>query len=146
VIPIFVPFTRVKPLTDFVLRPYSVTAVKMEDRTSYPDYWQERWDAGEAFINVEHDVVPWPGAIEELDACPEDWCAFGYHPRTTFEGQTVILACCKFREPFIAATLGVWEQVSPRDYAMCDSHLSGFARQRGLRCHQHFPPVVHDRS
>lgn len=34
------------------------------------------WNKGEPFIHVEHDIVPWPGAIKELIECPEPWCTF----------------------------------------------------------------------
>jgi hypothetical protein len=32
------------------------------------------WREGEGFTIVEHDVVPFPGAISALEACEEPWC------------------------------------------------------------------------
>lgn len=56
---------------DLVLRP-------LEEDT---DYWQllgEHWGEREGFLVVEQDIVIAPGVIEELKACPSDWCASPY--------------------------------------------------------------------
>ena len=52
-------------------------------------------------VLVEHDVVIEPGAIDELLACPEDWCAF----QVTYLGQEgghPGLGCVKFSQALIA--------------------------------------------
>jgi hypothetical protein len=36
------------------------------------------WIVGRPFVVVEQDVVPHDGALAELLACPEPWCAFPY--------------------------------------------------------------------
>lgn len=36
------------------------------------------WDLGHPFIVVEHDIVPWPGALRGLLECPEPWCTHAY--------------------------------------------------------------------
>ncbi len=38
----------------------------------------ELWADGEGFVLVEHDVVPWVGAISQMEDCPGDWCGFRY--------------------------------------------------------------------
>lgn len=41
----------------------------------YGELFTDLWDAGEDFVLVEWDVIPWPGAVAALLACKEEWCA-----------------------------------------------------------------------
>src|SRR6266576_3085107 len=60
----------------------------------------EQWQSKQGFILVERDVVPWPGAISELDSCTKELCGFEYpngiiynEPRS---GWCTSLGCTKF--------------------------------------------------
>jgi hypothetical protein len=46
--------------------------------TAYGAMFASLWNAGDPFIVVEHDVVPWPGAIAKLAECPNGWCTHDY--------------------------------------------------------------------
>ena len=82
---VFVPCTDVQPGTRVALLGYEPEYVDVSaDRHAYWRYFADRWAAGETFISCEHDVVPWPGALESLTECPEPWCAFGYSARDDF--------------------------------------------------------------
>ena len=132
---LFVPHTKIQPATRIALRSLSYVAYPVTD---YVAYWRERWVEGQTFISVEPDVVPWPGALEALDACPEPWCAYAYAPNEVWsEGGFPYLGCVKFSAAFIAATPHIWDGAS--DWRTLDLHL---ADRAPLPVHQHFPPVV----
>lgn len=69
-----------------MLRPETVDAVcdqvhaarfvplPADDPTAYAALICQLWAAGEGFVIVEQDVVPPPGAIRALLACPRKWC------------------------------------------------------------------------
>lgn len=52
--------------------------VLMKTKFSYSHLIYDLFSKGEGFILLEHDVVPWPGAIKELRNCKEDWCTHKY--------------------------------------------------------------------
>lgn len=52
--------------------------VLMKTKYSYAHLIYELFSKGEGFILLEHDIVPWPGAIKELRNCKEDWCTHKY--------------------------------------------------------------------
>lgn len=45
--------------------------------TGYAALVADAWRQG-GFVLVEHDVVPWVGAIRQLEECEGDWCGFRY--------------------------------------------------------------------
>jgi len=108
------------------------------DRTySYDLLFRELWAAGTPFILVEHDVLPWPGALVELWACPEPWCGFPYH---VFGELRSYLSCTKFDptrlgEVPLPADLESW-------YTM-DKIIEQTLMSRGHKGHLHGPPVSH---
>jgi hypothetical protein len=46
------------------------------------------WRQG-GFVLVEDDIAPWPGAIDQLLACPHSWCAFDYAL-----GRGILMSSC----------------------------------------------------
>ena len=46
--------------------------------TTYGSLLTELWDAGEPFVLVEWDIVPWPGALDALEVCEQPWCGYPY--------------------------------------------------------------------
>lgn len=110
----------------------------------YGAFFAARWRERQTFVNVEHDVVPWPGAIESLLDCPERWCAFNYHlpcHRTGGIGTAGPLGCVKLSAEFIAATPTMWDE--PCDWRVCDVRVRDVANPAGLTVHEHTPGVVH---
>ena len=53
------------------------------------------------FIIVEHDIIPWPGALTELSKCDQPWCGFPYRlsdqlpPRGQMPRVEAWLGCTK---------------------------------------------------
>jgi hypothetical protein len=163
---IWVPYTQVAPATRAALAPYQVwwndkvNYALMDEDDDYPHFLNKRWDAKRTFLNVEHDVVPWDGALESLWACEEPWCAFAYREDEIYaeDNHTPVFGCCKFSAWFMAATVGVWDAMldnatdrvrnpsgidirgNPK-WKLCDGWLRQWAREEGLFVHQHFPAV-----
>ncbi len=114
---------------------------------AYPDLLLRHFREGAAFCVVEHDVLPWPGALAELAACPEPWCGYAYSPGRHLRVPT--LGCVRFRAEFLAAvadalTVDAWRvDLFPRTWQYVDQQIAVTARRRGFEWHQHFPAVTH---
>ena len=52
--------------------------VEMEDEGHYGRLLADLWESGRGFTIVEHDVVPWPGALRRLADCERGWCGYEY--------------------------------------------------------------------
>lgn len=144
---VWVPWTEVQPATEVAL--LHVTHQRAwvgRSDTAYVEFLEGRWAEQRAFINVEHDVVFWPGALMAMWLCPEPWCAYGYHETDTFDDQRLTLfpymGCTKFGADLILATPDLWAEKPDRTWQDCDGHLARYARARGFDVHQHFPSVV----
>lgn len=160
---VFVPYVKLYLPTRIALIEHEVTFISLTDgewssdwdiwdvseprNYAYQSYWNDRWVMGHTFINVEQDVVPWAGALEELAECPEPWCAFNYHlkchrahvPMTLPNGYPPT-GCCKVSAEAISMTEGLWEDLVMWDH--CDGHLADGLREAGLDVHPHYPGVV----
>lgn len=151
---IYCPYTNLQTGTTVALANYTVNFVNCTgDKWAYTKYFQDRWDEGKTFINVEHDIVFWPGAIEELIACEQDWCYFSDQWRN--DGMPIYH--CRFGLTKIGATLiedvpDVWNDFlrrytpidPPAPYNMLDTFFSDFVRQESDHRppHEHFPGTV----
>jgi len=152
---VFVPYTELQPATATYLadriasgRHTEVTLVDVsESRWAYRNYLQARWDEGLDFINLEHDVVPHPGAIDELWECPQPWCFYGYVAGIDHVANgSAPLGCMKITAVLMAQFPDVWERM--RGYVTDgliwrwnDIWLFGTARKAGVLPHEHTPPV-----
>lgn len=139
---IFIPYTKVQDATLISLIGLEYTPVKIEGDFGYSNYFKDRWDAGESFINLEHDIVVYPGALQALWDCPQPWCAYNYHlpvhqlENLEDEATNVPTGCVKVSAEMIKQLPGFWD--TPILWDRCDQHLS----KCGLKVHQHFPGVV----
>jgi hypothetical protein len=145
---ICVPYTRLTDATRVFLSCYDdVKYVELDDDPwSYTRYMQDRWDEGQTFINVEHDVVGWPGALERLMACEKPWCVHGYTIK--IEGATAPFGFAKITDWLMTMLPNVWDDMLtcghwPNDaWAHCDSWFFIYAKARGIHPHQHLPSVL----
>lgn len=141
-----VPYTCVREATQIVLRSYPGAMLHyMDGEGAYLAYWKQRWAEGSTFINLEHDVVPWPGAIEQINACPEDWCSFGYGPDWDLFTGTAPFGLAKFTDRFIAEFPEVWiayDKGWGLNWRGCDAHFTGYMKTRSIFPHQHRPAVL----
>lgn len=121
----------------------------------YAQLFRHLWDKGEEFAIVEHDVIPWPGALEDLARCPESWCAYGYVTSGDLSTQDVPpLGCVKFRPegdvPFEELFALFLESQSPGivagllpHWSSMDNVIARSLRARGWQVHEHKPGVAH---
>lgn len=119
----------------------------VDDELTYAQLLEREWSKGGGFVLVEHDIAPWPGAIDALLACPRDWCAHRY-PKG---GRLVrALGCVKFSEGLVRnyptlpdAWRGAsWEALEGRILMAVGDALR--TRDDGAKpvC-DHLPPVAH---
>lgn len=145
------PRTRILPETRAALEnsgyEWTGAAVSGTD-TAYTELLQKLWRAGETFAIVEHDVVPWRGALEQLDECPEAWCSFIY---PFGDGMHAGLGCARFRSALLAAhptavddTLAERTETHPAGHwCSLDDRLSRALTRAGAVKHVHAPAVGH---
>ena len=76
-IKIFVPFTNLRAQVMLAI-PNAIFVPIVDKEFGYSQYFKERWEEGETFINVEHDVVPRKEILEEMMNCSEPLCVAGY--------------------------------------------------------------------
>lgn len=112
------------------------------DKHDYGDFLAKQWEKGEAFINLEHDVAPWPGALTEMWECDKPFCAMPLIVHQCVNDTN--LGAVKFGAAFIAAHRDLWKEY-PRDDAhdwrSLDSWL--YWKIEPLRHHRHGPPALH---
>lgn len=159
-VPVFVPFTRLADATESYLQqcqtlePDPIDALLVDvsgSPDSYVSYLSERWRARRSFVNMEHDIVPWPGALSSLWRCDYPWCGYGYLPQTDMNGG-MTLGLVKYGWQLIEALPDVWKDMrrrwvtDPHRWKYCDIWMNDYAHRRGIRCHQHFPSVFNSQG
>lgn len=143
---IFIPYTEIQPATKIAMIGYEYTPIETPGEFGYGEYFKQRWEDGQTFINVEHDTVAWPGAIEAIWECPELWCAYDAHLPVHrgrdihHETTAVPIALAKISKEFIERTTGGWDKNI--SYLYCDWNLTYLGRDIGVKVHQHFPSIV----
>lgn len=115
---------------------------EMKAPHDYGDMLAELWDKGRSFINLEHDVAPWPGALTEMWNCRQSWCAMPLMVHQCINETN--FGCVKFGAEFIKAFPNIWKEY-PRneifDWKSLDSWL--YQQVAPARHHRHGPPVLH---
>lgn len=111
--------------------------VQCEQTYSYDRLFRQLWGAGEPFILVEHDIVPWPGALAQLWSCPEPWCGYAYHVHGELRSY---LGCTKFDPSRLGPVPLPAELVS---WLGMDRVIEKTLMTAGHAGHRHGPPVSH---
>lgn len=106
----------------------------------YRQMMRQLWEAGETFINIEHDIIPWPGAIEELWGCPCEWGTYSYRYHGGI-GIAHMLGLAKITDKLIKRLPDLWDE--PAHWSQLDQKLFFAAREIGQEPHLHRPPVIH---
>lgn len=118
----------------------------MTDEESYFRLLSELWSGAESFITVEHDIVVWPGAIQQLADCPHEWCTVPYYCSVGWIEDG--LGCTKFSSSLIGKIPEMFTA-----FPGCCAHTKNYcgldrliAHQltdaRGFRPHVHSPGVA----
>lgn len=141
---VVVPYTRLHPALEPALRQQGVDDAEYVRLTHETAYWEllcRLWDGGNGddFIFVEHDIIPWAGAIQELWDCPEPWCSMPYKifGRYVHSG----FGCTKFGKELIRFRPDGPENFEDHTWRKLDMQMI----QSGLPWlpHPHSPPVLH---
>ena len=125
---------------------WKVDARFMAKDDSYYELLCEYWAKGEDFCVVEHDIVVWPGALSEMEACREPWCTRPYYCSVGWilDG----LGCARFS--------GTFTRLHPEflkpPFPTCCQHTTYYCgldrlvahrmQELGLKPHVHNPGVV----
>lgn len=145
-IPLYVPHIQLNDATRIFLAHSQAMGQDVrlvdvaDDPMAYVKHLRSRWEERCPFINIEHDVVPWPGALESLEMCPQMWCAYGYDVGAQ-DFNPAPLGLVKFSAEFQAALPDLWLDDVP--WHALDTHLWSYATERGHQAHQHRPSVLH---
>lgn len=120
--------------------------IHMPGDGSYFDLLERCWRAGEGFILVEHDIVPWPGAIQQLANCHYGWCTLPYYCSVGWIRDG--LGCTKFSAGLLAAYPEFLHEPFPaccshtRYYCGLDRLVAHRMAEHGIHPHVHQPGVV----
>lgn len=115
----------------------------MLDDLGYGTLLSYLWKVGEGFIVVEHDVVPFPGAIDGLRECKEEWCVHKYPPapKTLYYA----LGCMKVSDSLIERARDLpdrfnWEET---EWNQLDGKVYPAIMEQIKLPHVHEPPLAH---
>lgn len=139
---VIVPYIEIHPLVKLVLDKEGAEYIKMQDKESYWKLLCDIWARGEDVVIVEHDIIPWPGAIDELLGCPAEWCTFTYEMKQGF-GVHHAFGCAKLGSGLMSELPSVWQDVHTTYWRTLDSQLCEYAQRNRIIPHPHRPAVTH---
>ena len=109
----------------------------LDEEFAYDRLFRRLWAEAEPFVIVEHDILPWPGAIDGLLACREEWCGHQYYVHGQLRSY---LGCVKF-DPVKIGPIPLPDE--PVLWSDLDLTIIRALSQRGHTGHLHGPAVVH---
>jgi hypothetical protein len=131
------------------------------DDAAYFGLMARLWRSGQTFIIVEQDMLPTPATLEEMWACPEDWCS-GYEAQMITdppigEVKSWSMGCMKFGSdlmrgmPWVMEVAGLsWRSPAgpPPSWRSLDLYIylrmgRSDPSQPGGVPHLHGPPMRH---
>ena len=141
---VIVPYTLKYPIVQAFIKK-ECPQVEFIQMHQDEDYWKlmcEIWEAREDVVINEHDVLPWPTAINELASCPFDWCSYTYEMKQGY-GIHHAFGCTKLGAGLMDKLPDVWTQVESVHWRNLDAQLCEIAKTLGITPHPHRPPVIH---
>lgn len=139
---VVVPHTNLHPITKRVLDSYGlpVEYVPLEGDDGYRQLLRSLWVRRQPVVIVEHDILPFPGAVEELAGCSCAWGSFTYRLHGGY-GIHHGFGCTKLTPRLMDAVPTVWDE--PGKWDILDQRLYFAARAVGHEPHPHRPAVIH---
>ncbi len=147
---VIVPFATNSPMLPAVqlaLRQdgWEATFHHCDKDDSYHEMLLAQWKAKETFCIVEHDIVVWPGALNEMEQCLEPWCTRPYYCSVGWilDG----LGCTKFSQNLIELYPNFLSEPFPtccshtRYYCGLDRLIAHRMQELGIKPHIHLPGV-----
>jgi hypothetical protein len=115
--------------------------IKTEGSDGYFNFLSDQWAKGKNFISIEGDILPWPGAVQQLEECTKPWCGHAYRLDS---GYLAAFGLVKFRSELMAQAPDVMNRVTDRRWESLDNRVRWLLMERlGIDAHQHWPPVIH---
>jgi len=114
---------------------HRVAYVRVSEDTDYAQVVSDWWSR--PFILVEHDILPWPGALERIWECSEPWCRYAY-PLGDPPIIEAYLGCVKFRPEALGPI-----EIEGKTWRELDGTVEKELTERGFQAHLHEPPVIH---
>ena len=141
---VIVPYTNLRPLVKAALEQYNLHPqfIRLDHEDSYWHLLSDIWERNEPVVINEHDVLPWPGAIQEIQNCPAHWCSYTYRMQGGY-GIHHAFGCTKLGQGLIETLPDAWVNVDSTRWSDLDAQLCIMARNAGLTPHPHRPPVIH---
>lgn len=117
---IYVPFTALRPQV-MIAVPKAIFVPIVDKFYGYSQYFKDRWEEKQTFINIEHDVVPRDDILEEMWNCSEPLCVAGYC--SSVEGASGIshIGCAKISASLIINSPGLFD--IPCEYIECEGRV-----------------------
>lgn len=142
---VYVPYPEQVPLNPWVervLASYNLNLVfvRLGNDDAYRQLLHTIWAEQHTVVIIEHDIVPWYGAIEELHGCLGLWCSCSYRYQGGY-GLYHGLGCTKLSAELMRLTPHVWDE--PGHWSTLDQRLFFAAREVAQEPHHHRPPVLH---
>ena len=113
-----------------------------DDTFAYCDHIEKLWGEGKGFINLEHDVVPWPGGLDELWNCEQPCCRFQY-PVFPPGSHSKGIGCVKFSEEVVQKVNS--DEWCNQSWWDLDGTLMSSIKGAGFTIHEHRPLAAHVR-
>lgn len=148
------PFTTIDMATEFTLNhivdrnrlSVELVRIEPEDVGGYYTAIAREWSSGSGFIVVEQDIVPWPGAMEEMEACHHYVCNFWTSSGPTSNGGFSLgygLGCTKFSTQLVRQLPDFIEKLDEKHWTHLDGVILEGLTHAGYSQHFHTPPVTH---
>lgn len=101
------------------------------------------WAQGDEIVVLEHDVVPWPGAMNAISGCEHPWCVYEYPFAPNALGHAI--GCLRVSEELVRSDLDLPDMWAGVPWNQLDAALyRALAAASGERePHIHTPPLAH---
>ena len=111
----------------------------MQDDLHYGRLLAENW-RGDVIV-LEHDVVPWVGAMDAISDCSEPWCVYRY----PFAPNAIrwALGCLRVNSELVAAHPDLPERWSGVVWNQLDAAVVAALSSVAEGPHFHDPPLAH---
>lgn len=138
---VYVAYAKLEPETAAAAGPGATYVDTGGDDEAYWRLLRDLWARKRSFILLEQDIVPPPGALEALEACPHEWCGVPY-PVGNIWG--VFHGCTKYGASIIKRYPEALRSFSSRYWQNLDSQLIAYiGRRQKEGPHFHWPAAEH---
>jgi len=115
----------------------------VDNNFKYGNFMRDKWKEKESFIVLEHDIAPYPEAINNIMWCDHPWCAYEYFHHTGY--KLYAMGCVKFSKYLVENS-----QEIPKDnnwintnWNILDGKVINPLREKFGRPHLHYPSLAH---